>query len=486
MIFIGLRRNFKDVLRFTHYHRGHINQIGTFMIVRTPYSSHIMPVNDNGLFILAYQSEQNRMVQMVVNKNQKRYQQGLFLFLNNRELDEHLIVARTPDLETPQLGEEQYGLFAGRDYVIGQRIAEYEGERPWGIRPHKEISEQCELYKGPGDYMWQVNCNPTESTAIDSRIIGSSARFVNESAEPNAEIAFINGRAYYIATRNIKFGDEITTTYGLQYYEENQYINRKPLQLIHVLNYLYPSINWNIGITNLAGLEGYLIANHRTFARYEKTNAVLTIEQSSDEIEENLYFGQNRQSLFISNDQPSQSNFNELCRSAGKQKIELTSRHPMVIVPMLSEGTTKKFGLFARGPIKAKSTLCEVKGKFIKNTEMDYHQINNNYYQVDHGYINSNEECSEANFVQPADREHANAKLIVNRKGAFFESTRAIKPGELISANFYSTPSIFQSIDLGVMIKDNNSTQNEKLITYKVENDIIQLEEFNPKNLRPI
>lgn len=432
---------------------------------------------DTSIYIPRFASERRRLVDFVTQRNAKLYQEKQFTMLYDKELDDHLIIAPTPDL-----GEEQLGVFAGRNYLPGQRVAMYDGDCPWGKQDESIIKEFCEKYQGSGDYMWQVKCDATQSTAIDSRRKGTVARFVNESDDPNVEIVYVNGKAYYYALRPIKFCEEITTSYGKEYYAEKDFIKRKAATLLEVLQGLMPEKKDQINqISDLSSLQQFLLDCNYLFSNDVQNNDVITIEKEIDDFQSNLYFSDGKPLLFLLNrSNETQPDLSLLCKNSKKNEVNITSNYRLAIASLhLEESQTKRFGLFARERIPKNNILCNVSGKFIKRSNVNYKTVNENFFKVDNGYIDTSKSCSESHYIQSGDKDHANVKLCVNGNDAYFKTTKTILPGEIILANFYKMPTPFQYSNLQAMINDFNLTQNKIHFEYLVDNSVVTVNQVN-------
>lgn len=111
----------------------------------------------------------------------------------------HLVVRRAPK----GLG---LGLYAGEDIPRGACIIEYTG---------RVISKEEET-TSRSRYLFTVSRNKT----IDGAARSNTARYINHSCRPNAEVEIYKGRIYIFALRGIKTGEAITYDYGKEYCDE--------------------------------------------------------------------------------------------------------------------------------------------------------------------------------------------------------------------------------------------------------------------------
>ena len=99
------------------------------------------------------------------------------------------------------------GLFAVCDIPKGDVIIEYEGE-------HISVREACrreERNRLVGKtYILAYN----EKFSIDGAIGGNESRYANHSCDPNCHGLRRAGRAWYIASKKIRCGEEITVDYS--------------------------------------------------------------------------------------------------------------------------------------------------------------------------------------------------------------------------------------------------------------------------------
>jgi uncharacterized protein len=97
------------------------------------------------------------------------------------------------------------GLFARVPIRKGQFIVGYSGRR---IRT--ETADDLDTR-----YLFEINTRWT----IDGATRRNTARYINHSCRPNAEVYFVKHVIKIRAIKNIKAGDEITYHYGRNYFE---------------------------------------------------------------------------------------------------------------------------------------------------------------------------------------------------------------------------------------------------------------------------
>jgi SET domain-containing protein len=98
------------------------------------------------------------------------------------------------------------GLFATDVIEKGKFISEYVGP--------KITNEEVQRRRN-ARYLFEVNSRWT----IDGSPRWNTARYINHSCLPNAKAVVSRGRIRIMATRRIKPGDEITFSYGKDYFD---------------------------------------------------------------------------------------------------------------------------------------------------------------------------------------------------------------------------------------------------------------------------
>lgn len=115
------------------------------------------------------------------------------------------------------------GLFAFSDIKKGACIIEYKG---------RTLSKK-EEYDSNSLYLFQVSKTKT----IDGTARANTARYINHSCRPNAEIDIHKGHVYVLARRNIQAGEELSYDYDKEYFEA--YIKPKGCKCIKHAPQLY-------------------------------------------------------------------------------------------------------------------------------------------------------------------------------------------------------------------------------------------------------
>ena len=96
------------------------------------------------------------------------------------------------------------GLFAGEDIPKGACIIEYVG---------RELTKEEEETTG-SKYLFDLGKGKT----IDGNVPYNIAKRINHSCRPNCEAELWHGRAFILARRNIKAGEELGYDYGRDYF----------------------------------------------------------------------------------------------------------------------------------------------------------------------------------------------------------------------------------------------------------------------------
>lgn len=97
------------------------------------------------------------------------------------------------------------GLFAAADIPKGACIIEYVGR----------VIKGEEEYTSKSKYLFEINSRKT----IDGQARSNTARYINHSCRPNAEIVIHNSRAFIFSIKNIKATEEICYDYGKEYFD---------------------------------------------------------------------------------------------------------------------------------------------------------------------------------------------------------------------------------------------------------------------------
>lgn len=103
-------------------------------------------------------------------------------------------------------GTSGKGLFATDAIPKGSCLIEYVGEKVT-----KEDQEKIR-----SKYLFWTS----KDEMINGNVPYNMARYINHSCRPNCEADGPKGRIFIIALRNIKAGEEITYSYGKEYFDE--------------------------------------------------------------------------------------------------------------------------------------------------------------------------------------------------------------------------------------------------------------------------
>lgn len=97
------------------------------------------------------------------------------------------------------------GLVSVTPFRKGQRVIEYVGRK----------IDDATADRLSNRYIFEVS----KDVNIDGSSRRNVARYVNHACRPNCEARVSSGRVFYVATRRIRPGDEITVDYGKSYYD---------------------------------------------------------------------------------------------------------------------------------------------------------------------------------------------------------------------------------------------------------------------------
>ncbi|MCF7910170.1 SET domain-containing protein-lysine N-methyltransferase [Candidatus Pacearchaeota archaeon] len=114
------------------------------------------------------------------------------------------------------------GLFAIKDIPKDTEIIQYGGEKISKKEAEKRIYKkynEAEKDSSKGEnYIFDLN----KKSDIDGDFEWNIAKFINHSCNTNTDLIDIDGEIWFVATREIKKGEEITTNYqyGLESFED--------------------------------------------------------------------------------------------------------------------------------------------------------------------------------------------------------------------------------------------------------------------------
>jgi hypothetical protein len=97
------------------------------------------------------------------------------------------------------------GLFALSPIKKGSCVVEYTGR----------LLSEAETYTNNSKYLFAIS----DKKMIDGRGKSNRARYINHSCRPNCEIEIWRGRAFIMAKRAIKPGEELSYDYGRDYFD---------------------------------------------------------------------------------------------------------------------------------------------------------------------------------------------------------------------------------------------------------------------------
>jgi len=111
-----------------------------------------------------------------------------------------------------------HGIFAETDFSIGDFIGEYTG-----------VIENRTLVHDK-DYAWSYPITTLDGTRsiLDAKYKGNELRFINDGLEPNCQVQYLIGNdnlwhVIYIASKDIKKGEQLLVSYGPAYWESRNY-----------------------------------------------------------------------------------------------------------------------------------------------------------------------------------------------------------------------------------------------------------------------
>ena len=401
------------------------------------------------------------------------------------DYDEGVIIAANPNL-----GPKQLGVYAAKSFRPGDIVGEIKGTDLFGIRPNAEMDRIVEEYQGNSSYVWKLNLDDKDKYAvvIDLLESGSSTRWVNHATKPNLEVKVIckqrkdeSGRtlfdyhAYYVAVSKINFADELTISYGDDYFTvERPQIVCQSQTLVGILE-------------DLAKKQEVAVSKISTRKEIKDFFTLLRSDMlSKQEQKKQMYLDKNLDPKIYD-----LRAFDDVMRFQKEQKIKLeqTSPYHLFIAPTIRGRGDYRYSLFSGQKIPAKKTLCQLVGKQMdgvpeKNKEMRLwaakHNIDTNYLVQSGkgGYLYTKDNASEAYCVEGAKhRSEMNVRFDFATNS--YITTRPIQPGEEILAFYEGYDYGASPTTLAKVFADFNEAQYYYQATW--ENDKAGMEYVIPK-----
>ena len=106
-------------------------------------------------------------------------------------------------------GIHSTGVFAKKDIPVDTKIIEYVGEKV----THAEADKRT----GSKVFAFILNSR----YCIDGDVSYNTAKYINHSCDPNAEVDIIKGHIWIMSMRDIKKGEEITYNYNFDFDPED-------------------------------------------------------------------------------------------------------------------------------------------------------------------------------------------------------------------------------------------------------------------------
>ncbi|CAM2734576.1 SET domain [Legionella steigerwaltii] len=400
------------------------------------------------------------------NYLQNQCNQPDFNYLST-DYDHGVIIAAIPNL-----GSKQLGVYAAKSFEKGDIVGEIKGIDLFGIQPNSRMEQVVKEYQGDSTYVWQLNLDDKDEYAvvIDMLKSGSSTRWVNHAAKPNLEVKVICNQqkdkfgtvvfdyhAYYIATRKIAFADELTISYGDEYFTKDRpQILRQPQTLIEVLRSLAKTLGQEFTISDVSTREGI-----KSFF-----DLLITLRAAmKKESKKQMYLDKNLDPKIYD-----LNKFEDVARFQKNQKMELQRNSPyhLFIAPTVRNGVTR-YSLFSGQEIPAKKTLCRLVGQGMddvpeKDTAIGLWAVQRGLdtnYLVQSGaggYLYTKDKASEAYCIEGANRrKEMNVRFDFATDS--YVTTRQIQPGEEILAYYSDYDYSASPTNLTQVVADFNESQ---------------------------
>ncbi|MCW8470512.1 SET domain-containing protein-lysine N-methyltransferase [Fluoribacter gormanii] len=401
------------------------------------------------------------------------------------DYDEDVIIAANPNI-----GPRQLGVYAAKSFRAGEIVGEIKGTDLFGIRPNAEIERIVDEYQEDTSYVWKLNLDAKDKYAvvIDLLKSGSSTRWVNHAKKPNLEVKVIckqrkdeygtvlfDYHAYYVAVKNIAFADELTISYGDDYFSvERPQVVCQPQTLVEILH----------DLAKAQAVDESKISNRNEIKKF--FTLLREAMLSKNEQKKQIYLDKNLDPKIYD-----LSNVEEVMRFQKEQKIELKRNSPyhLFIAPTVRGTGEYRYSLFSGQKIPAKKTLCTLVGQKMegvpeKNNAMllwaGQHNIDTNYLvqSGEGGYLYTKDKASEAYCIEGAKhRSEMNVRFDFATNS--YITTRHIQPGEEILAYYEDYDYRASPTTLAKVFTDFNESQYYYQATWS--NDKVVMDYVIPK-----
>ncbi|MCW8408990.1 SET domain-containing protein-lysine N-methyltransferase [Legionella sp. PATHC035] len=360
------------------------------------------------------------------------------------DYDQGVIIAAIPNL-----GSNQLGVYAAKSFAKGEIVGEIKGIDLFGVRPSSKMDRIVKDYQGDSTYVWKLNLDDNDEYAvvIDMLKAGSHTRWVNHAGKPNLEVKVICRRwqdefgttqfdyhAYYVAAKKIAFAEELTISYGDEYFTKDRpQIWRQSQTLIEVLQDLAKTLDQEMNPEELNTREEL-----RDFFNLLTQKAA----QRKRDHKKQMYLDRNLDPKIYDLDK-----VEDVARFQRNQKMELkrNSSYHLLIAPTVRGVGEIRYSLFSGQTIPAKKRLCQLVGQkmgdvpekgmksWAKQRDLDMNYL---VQSGGGGYLYTKNQASEAYCIEGAQhRSQMNVRFDFSSDS--YVTTRQIQPGEEILA-YYS------------------------------------------------
>lgn len=127
-----------------------------------------------------------------------------------------IIPEKSEYIEIKKSGIHNKGLFAKKDIPKKIEIIEYGGEVISEKEADKRFYRKIESANQNSEEGEIYLLDNEDGTFLDGDFDWNTAKLINHSCNPNTELTDIEGAAWFVAKRNIKKGEELTTNYGYE------------------------------------------------------------------------------------------------------------------------------------------------------------------------------------------------------------------------------------------------------------------------------
>lgn len=344
--------------------------------------------------------------------------------------------------ETPDVGNKQVGVFAGKNFdkqdVI---IEEYMGDVLFADIEDADVLEDkiLESDDTTGDYLLQVYLENGKGLAIDGEYNRGAASFCNQAEKINADFKHNpkTGKIEVLARRRIRFGEEVVVSYAHEkdtYWDEDHpYIPRKPSSLKEVFKKILTSLHLNdsADVKSMEDVQKLLKKINQASNKSQKGDSSMKTRVRIPSTQ--TYFDDKGNLLIF--DLSKSDDIERLRNKKEMTELKCTSKKKLFVAA--GAGNQGPLFLMTGEALKPGDIICKIDGEWISDPDSSAYDENSSYiFETPQGaFCYTKLIGSEVNLLEGAPKASmANVKL--SSDGITIISTKNIKPGEPLFINY--------------------------------------------------